>query len=274
MTSDPSVASGQVVAPAAEVYDAFFVPALFAQWADRMLDLAGVVAGDDVLDVGCGTGVLTRAAARRLQGTGSCTGLDLNPEMLAVARRAPEPVTWCPGRAEALPFESGSFDRVTSQFALMFFDDRASALSEMGRVLRPTGTVTVSTWARIEESPGYEAMAHLLERLHGREVADALLAPFSIGTADTLEALLAAAFDDVSVVPADGRARFDSIDAWVHTDIRGWTLADRISDEQHADLLSAAHRHLAPFAASDGRVEFAAPALIGTGRPRPHRPDR
>ena len=268
MTSDNPAAAGQIVASAAEVYETFFVPALFAQWGDQTLDLAGVGPGQDVLDIGCGTGVLARAAARRLAGRGSCIGLDLNPGMLDVARRSPEPITWQEGRAESLPYGDDTFDRVLSQFALMFFQDRAVALAEMSRVVRPTGAIAVSTWASIDESPGYDAMVALVERLFGRAPADALLAPFAIGTAARLSDLLNDAFDEVSVTRADGRARFPSIEAWVHTDIRGWTLAEMIDDQQYAELLGAARQELAPFTDQTGRVDFAAPALIGIARPR------
>lgn len=269
MTDDNSAATGRVVPSAAEVYETFFVPALFAQWADRVLDLADVTPGQDVLDVGCGTGALTRVAARRLTGTGSCTGLDVNPGMLAVARRSAEPITWHEGRAESLPFDDSSFDRVLSQFALMFFEDRAGSLAEMGRVLRPAGVVAVSTWARLEESPGYHAMADLLERLFGRNAADALHAPFAIGRAEQLSAILGEAFDHVAVVRAEGTARFASIEAWVHTEIRGWTLAETIDDGQYAELLAAAQQEMVAFTDGAGRVEFPAPALIGTARRRP-----
>ena len=105
-------ARGQVAAAAAEVYEEFFVPALFGQWAAPMLDAAGVAAGDAVLDVGCGTGVVARAAARRVGPTGEVVGLDRNDGMLAVAARSLEPVTWRQGVAERLPFDDGRFDRV------------------------------------------------------------------------------------------------------------------------------------------------------------------
>ena len=73
---------GQVSASAAEVYDAFFVPALFEQWTDVLLDVADVRPGHRVLDVGCGTGVLARAAHARVGAHGHVAGLDPNDGML------------------------------------------------------------------------------------------------------------------------------------------------------------------------------------------------
>jgi SAM-dependent methyltransferase len=189
--TNADAATGQVIASAAEVYEQFFVPALFAQWPERVLDHAGVVGGDDVLDVACGTGVVARAAADRLRGHGSVSGVDVNDAMLAVARRSAAPVTWVPGRAEALPFPDGAFDRVVCQFGLMFFTDRA----------------------------------------------------------------------------ADGEARFDSLDGWLHTEIRGWTLAGMISDAQFETLRTEARRDLARFVGDDGHVRFPAPALLATAKP-------
>jgi ubiquinone/menaquinone biosynthesis C-methylase UbiE len=86
-------ATGQVSAAAAELYDELFVPALFSQWPPRLIELAGVSPGHRVLDIGCGTGVLTRAAYDAVQPGGHVTGLDPNEGMLAVARRNAPHVT-------------------------------------------------------------------------------------------------------------------------------------------------------------------------------------
>ena len=108
----------------AEIYDRLFVPALFARWGPVLADAARLSAGDRVLDVACGTGAATLAAAARVGPTGSVTGLDPNPDMLAVARGKGAPVDWRDGVAEALPFPDASFDAVVSQFGMMFFTDR------------------------------------------------------------------------------------------------------------------------------------------------------
>lgn len=255
---------GQVAAAAADVYEEFFVPALFGQWAEPMLDAAAVAAGDVVLDVGCGTGVLARAAARRVGPTGEVVGLDRNDGMLAVAARCSESVAWRRGVAERLPFDDGRFDRVLCQFALMFFDDQHQALKEMARVLRPGGTIAVATWAAVEESPGYASMVDLLRRVVSDEAAEALLAPFALGTANVLADLVAENLPGVAVVRLDGTARFDSIDAWVHTDIRGWTLANMIDDATYKRLHAAALRALAHYTDETGAVRFGAPALVAT----------
>lgn len=255
---------GQVVQSAAEVYEKFFVPALFGQWPERMLDAVGASEGDRILDIGCGTGVLARAAVERVGGTGQVAGVDPNDGMLAVAQRLGPEVTWKTGVAEQLPYPDGSFDRVVSQFALMFFTDRPAALAEMARVLAPGRSVAIATWASLDTTPGYAAMVELLGELFGDDAADALRAPFLLGDPEQVHELVATAFTDPVVTTHDGTARFESIEAWVHTDVRGWTLADMINDNQYEALLREATGRLTRFTDTHGKVTFPAPALIAT----------
>ena len=253
--------TGQVNSRAAEVYEEFFVPALFSQWTDRALALCGVGPGDRVLDVGCGTGVLARAAAELVGATGRVCGVDPNDAMRTVARQVSPGVEVLAGAAEALPFDDDTFDRVLCQFALMFFTDRSAGLREMARVLRPGGALTLLTWASVETSPGYAAMVRLLQRLFGDEPAQALLAPFAIGTANLLTQIVGEVFPDVGVEHLAGQARFPSLEAWVRTDIKGWTLRDLIDDDQYDLLQAEAQLQLAQFAGPDGHVSFSADAL-------------
>jgi len=166
--------------------------------------------------------------------------------------------------AEQLPFETGRFDRVVCQFALMFFDDRHRAVAEMARVLRPGGTIAVATWSGLDDSPGYASLVEVLRRVVSDEAAQSLLAPFTLGTPEILTDIVATAFPGAATTRHDGTARFTSIEAWIHTEIRGWTLADRIDRATFERLLAEGRRVLSRFTDESGRVEFAAPALIAT----------
>jgi len=257
---------GQVNRSAAEVYEEFFVPALFAEWCGPVAEAARVRPGQRVLDVACGTGVLAREVAGRVGAAGSVVGLDPNEGMLAVAgRRAPE-IEWRRGTAESLPFEDGSFDAVGCQFGLMFFEDRVKAVAEMVRVLRPGGHLAVAVWDRVENTPGYAAVTSLLHRLFGVEVADTLRAPFALGDTKEVAGIFARAGADCAIETRTGTARFPSIRSWMHTDVRGWTLADLIDDDQFARLLREAETELARFVQPDGSVAFASPAHIASRR--------
>lgn len=256
--------TGQLTGSAADIYEKFFVPALFGEWAPRLCDAAGISAGERLLDVACGTGVVAREARQR---GATVTGLDRNDGMLAVAARLDPDIDWQEGMAETLPFPEASFDCVTCQFGLMFFEDRVNALTEMSRVLRPGGRLVVATWDCLPHSPGYDAMAALLKKLFGREIARALEAPFTLGDPDDLISLFDAAGINAPVIRTrPGLARFPGLEDWVFTDIKGWTLSESIDEEQYQALLAAAARDLVRFTRADGRVEFCSPAHIVTAR--------
>ena len=248
----------------AEIYDARFVPALFAQWGPVVAAEAELREGDRVLDVACGTGALTLAADEIVGPSGSVVGLDANPQMLAVARRKPVKIEWLEGRAEALPPPDRSFDAVVSQFGFMFFDDKAQALREMMRVLRPGGRLAVAVWDAVENSAGYGAFALLLDRLFGRRVGDAFRAPFSLGDAGQLhEICREAGIEDAEVVQRNEEVRFESIDAMVSTERACvWTLGGVLTDQQFELLLKESETALKPFLTGDEVIEFDMPSLI------------
>ncbi len=256
---------GQVTRSAAEVYEEFFVPSLFEQWAGCMIEAAGIASGHRILDVACGTGVLARAASDRVGPGGAVVGLDSNAGMLAVATRKAPGIEWRHARAEALPFDGESFDRVVSQFGLMFFDDQAAAIREMLRVVRRGGRVAVAVWASLAATPGYAAVVTLLERLFGEAAAGALRAPFVLGDRELLgRVLVEAGVDNAQITTQSGMARFSSIRSWMYTDVKGWTLADQIDDRQLEILVKEADEVLQPFVGVDGRVAFDLSAHIVT----------
>lgn len=256
---------GQVTRTAADIYDEFFVPALFGEWSPRLAEATAIGPNQRVLDVACGTGVMAREAGTRVRPDGAVTGLDINDGMLAVARRKAPEIDWRQGPAEKLPFDAAAFDAVLCQFGLMFFEDRVAALKEMWRVLRPGGRLGVAVWDSLENTPGYAAVTGLLQRLFGDEAGDAMRAPFCLGDRETLLALFEHAdIADAQLSTVTGTARFPSIEAWVHTDIKGWTLADMIDDKQFERLLGEARRELGRFASDDGSVAFRSPAHIVT----------
>ncbi len=255
--------TGQLTRTAADIYEEFFVPALFADWAAPVCAAAGVSRGQRTLDVACGTGVLAREMKRLVDDDGEVVAIDRNDGMLAVAQRIAPGIDWRSGQAEALPFDDAAFDAVACQFGLMFFEDRVQTLREMRRVLRPGGRLAIAVWDALEHSPGYEAMVHLLDRLFGAEIASALKAPFVLGDRDELSSLFdEAGIDGFQIDTMTGAARFPSIDAWVRTDVKGWTLAELIDDAQFETLRQEAAKELARFVAADGSVRFAAPAHI------------
>lgn len=257
-------AHAAATADPAEVYDTLFVPALFGPFGRVVADAAALSPGASVLDVACGTGALTAAAVEAVGAGGSVVGLDANPQMLAVARRKPWPVQWIDGCAESLPFADRHFDAVVSQFAMMFFDDRVAALREMRRVLKPGGTLAVAVCDAIENSPGYGRLAGLLQRLFGREVADAFRAPFALGDRGMLRELCnASSWPRAELMTRSACVCFDSIDGLVSAERACvWTLGGLLDDAQFERLRAEARRELQPWVDAQGRVVFDMPALL------------
>ena len=238
----------------AEGYEGYMVPTLFAPWAAHLIEGANPTAGERVLDLGCGTGIVARQVAARLGTQGKIVGIDRSPNMLAVARttatRDGLNIEWHEGRAEALPFPDGSFDLVLSQFALMFFDDRSRALAEVHRVLARGGRVSLNVWQGIERHPFYLTLDRLIERKLG---VGALESIFALGEPGALRALLSAAgFQRIEIEPVSITSRFPNPDMFLAGEIevdtaaipamQGLTVADReamvaaISDEMREPL--------------------------------------
>ncbi|AZQ68357.1 methyltransferase domain-containing protein [Silicimonas algicola] len=265
-----AAAAGQVSKSAAEIYDEFFVPALFGPWAGPLCDAVEVGPGKDVLDIACGTGATTREAAERVGPSGRVVGLDRNQGMLDVARRRAPDMEWIEGLAEALPFAGGSFDRVLCQFGLMFFDQQTKALNEMARVVRPGGRIALTVWDDVARSPAYAGIIELILEMFGQDAAAALRAPFALGDKLVLLRVLEdGGLAGAKLTTATGTARFASIREWVRTDVRGWTLGDFIDDAGFEELVKAAETRLRGFAASNGTVAFPAPAHVAVWNRKP-----
>jgi ubiquinone/menaquinone biosynthesis C-methylase UbiE len=115
----------------------------------KQVELARLAPGESVLDVGCGTGTLAIAAARRVGATGSVTGIDPAENLLArargKARRARVAVDFRAGTGDGLPFEDASFDAVLSTLVLHHLphDVLRATVQEMRRVLKPGGRALV-----------------------------------------------------------------------------------------------------------------------------------
>lgn len=193
----------------AENYQRFFVPAIGAPVAADLITTAALSPGERVLDVGCGTGVVTRLAAEGVGAAGSVTGLDIHPGMLAVAASATPPgmtIDWREGNAESLPFAEATFDVVLCQMSLQFVTGKLDALREMRRVLVPGGRALVCVPG--PKPPLFAIMTAALARHFGPQAATFADRVFSMHDVDELRELMrGAGFRDerVEAIPKDLR---------------------------------------------------------------------
>ncbi|MFT5114074.1 MAG: ubiquinone/menaquinone biosynthesis C-methylase UbiE [Parasphingorhabdus sp.] len=148
---EPRKSHSRFVGSIPKIYDTHLGPLLFEFAA---ADLAKRVAkaiphGGKVLEVACGTGILTEHLSRALPPASEIIATDLNEAMLDFARQRRgnlSNVTYQQADALELPFSDASFDIVVCQFGLIFFPDKAKSIAEMTRVLRPGGLLTFNVW--------------------------------------------------------------------------------------------------------------------------------
>ena len=124
---------------------------------EQVIHRAALNPGGHVLDLGTGPGAVAERAAQVVGPNGRVVGVDISPNMLAVARRrlAARGLTQVilrKGRAEAIPADTGTFDVVLASLSLMYVIDRAAAAREMARVLRPHGRFVAAVWAGPEQA--------------------------------------------------------------------------------------------------------------------------
>jgi ubiquinone/menaquinone biosynthesis C-methylase UbiE len=185
----------------AENYERYFVPAIATPVSAHVLRAADLQAGERVLDVACGTGLIARLAAERVGPAGSVTAIDIAPDMIDVARTIPSPtgpqIEWHVGDATFLPFADNAYDVVVCQMGLMFMEDRSAALAEMRRVLARGGRLVVNTPGRIHRI--FEIMEQAIVDHISAELGGFVRAVFSMHDPDDIATLLrSAGFEDVS----------------------------------------------------------------------------
>jgi ubiquinone/menaquinone biosynthesis C-methylase UbiE len=136
-----------------EIYDQFLVPLIFEPYAADLSQRLAAFSPQRVLETAAGTGVLTRAIARRLPDA-DLVATDLNQPMLdrAAAQLKQARVEWQQADALALPFADQSFDAVVCQFGVMFFPDKVRGFSEARRVLKRGQPFLFNAWDRIESN--------------------------------------------------------------------------------------------------------------------------
>jgi len=136
-------------------YDRYLGPVLFQPYAEDLAARLNVEANASVLELACGTGILTRVLRDRLPGTTRLVATDLNEPMFQNAAqrfRHDEAIEWQQADASSLPFEDESFDAVVCQFGIMFVPDKALSAREARRVLKPGGLFLFNVWDSMEHN--------------------------------------------------------------------------------------------------------------------------
>ncbi len=149
--SSPTAFTGSVP----RTYHTYLGPLIFQDYAKDLARRLAVKPGERVLELACGTGIVTRELVRGVGGGASVMATDLNPAMLEVAK--PEvgdgKVEYQAADACSLPFADRSFDAIACQYGVMFFPDKVKSMREARRVLKPGGRYAFNVWDSLEHNP-------------------------------------------------------------------------------------------------------------------------
>jgi len=184
-------------------YERTLGPVFFADFADDLARRAAASSLVKVLEIACGTGIVTRRLRDVLAPGSELTATDLNPQMLEIARgkfTVGEPVTFRTADAMDLPFPDATFDAVVCQFGLMFFPDREKAYREVHRVLASGGRYLFSVWDSPEHNPISRLASEVAARFSPADPPRFFDMPYSYHRIDPIkESLTAAGFGDVRI---------------------------------------------------------------------------
>jgi len=263
----------QVTLEAARLYDRVAVRYVLGPWAPSLVDAVLLHPGECVLDVACGTGVVTRIAAQRVGPRGRVTGVDLNAGMISVARSLPvadgAPIEWLEGSALALPLPDASVDAVLCQQGLQFFPDKALALREMRRVVRGAGRLALSVWAAV--GPYHSAVGEALTRFLDESAAASFCASRKAPGKDELERLVATAgWSEVKVSVSRLNIHVPAVERFVLEHLAGTPVAAALAAadaETRENIGASVKRAMERFEDGDG-VPYPEEARVVTARVR------
>jgi len=246
-----------------------------APLGERVMDHLAIGPGEQVLDIGCGTGETTAALARRVGAGGSVLGIDISRPLLDVANARARSegianVRFAEADAQTFRFEPASFDALYSRFGVMFFEDPAAAFANLRGALRAEGRLAFVCWRSRDENPFMTLPTRVGSAFLDNPPAfdPAAPGPFAFADAGRLRGLLtAASFTDVAIAPFDDTFMGDP--ASVRQTMEWRDPLNRLLAEsdagRRAEIDAALDAALAPFI-RDGRVTLPAATWLVSAR--------
>jgi ubiquinone/menaquinone biosynthesis C-methylase UbiE len=198
-----------------EMYEGTVVAPIFRPWVPTLFEKAQLSDGQSVLDVACGTGIVSRMAKAKLGQSSRVVGVDLSPAMLTLAQSIAPTVEFRTGNAQDLPLGADeAFDTLFCSQGMQFFPDKAKAASEMKRALKPNGRMAMAAWSPADAVPFYRELQDVVEQ-HVGTIADHR---YSFGIPDSVATLLRdAGFRDVHAETMSKSAHLEDQQSFVRT---------------------------------------------------------
>jgi ubiquinone/menaquinone biosynthesis C-methylase UbiE len=174
----------------AKAYDTVLVPSLFEPWASQLVIDNKPWNSCNVLDLACGTGVVTKELAKSVGSNGKVIALDINSQMLNQAKikcnEWANNIEFIEGSAESLDISDNSMDKVVCQQGFQFFPNKKTAANEIYRVLKPRGKAIISTWCPVSECEIFGIICDTLESMNLNEISQMMRVPFDFLTQEEL----------------------------------------------------------------------------------------
>ena len=188
----------------AKLYDKILVPSLFKPWAIHLIENNHPWEGKMVLDLACGTGVVTKELACNISPNGRVIALDINSQMLDIAKSKCKEwanhIDFIEGSCESMAIADSSLDVVVCQQGFQFFPNKQAATHEIHRVLKPGGRVIISTWCPVSECEIFGIICEALETLDENEISQMMRVPFDFMTQSELQkSFSSAGFSNIEV---------------------------------------------------------------------------
>ena len=222
-----------------------------------LLDLSRIGRGAQILDVACGTGIVTFRAAALAGPSGSVIGTDISGEMIAAARASAvasgiENVRFERMDAEEPRFDDGTFDVVLCALGLMYLPDPEQALREFHRLLRPGGRAAAAVWGQRSKC-GWAEIFPIVDARVQSEVCPMF---FRLGTGRALQRVFASAgFCEIDAKRLETRLQYASAEEACEAAFAGGPVAlayDRFSDKVKAEAHREYLASIAPYRDGDG----------------------
>ncbi len=174
----------------AKAYDTILVPSLFEPWASQLINDNKPWTSNNVLDLACGTGVITKELSKSVGSKGKVIALDINNQMLKLAKLKcnewANKIEFIEGSADSIDIPNNSIDKVVCQQGFQFFPNKKDAAFEIYRVLKPKGKAIISTWCPVSECEIFGAICDTLELLNLFEISQMMRVPFDCLTQEEL----------------------------------------------------------------------------------------
>lgn len=185
-------------------YDEYLGPFLFEPFALDLVQRLGDDKVKNVLEVACGTGIVTCHLRENLEGSVLLTATDINPDMLTIARAniSGDNILWDVADMADLPYPDEFFDLVICQFGLMLVPDKERALAEIIRVLKKDGRVLFNVWGDSKENGIWAIGMNVIGSFLGENPIPQNIGPFSMkDEKETLRLLERSGFREIQAEP-------------------------------------------------------------------------